>query len=105
MRWSFAMNKCTHPHWLLHPLWLLDPNNGDAYSNRGVGYLEMGEYDRAIADCTEAIRLDPRAADFYFNRAKAYIAKGEQAEAKADWAEAKRLGFKLGEQRGGVHFP
>ena len=30
--------------------------------NRGVAYLDKGEYDQAIADFTEAIRLDPNDA-------------------------------------------
>ena len=29
----------------------------------GVGLREKGDYDKAIADCTEAIRLDPKNAD------------------------------------------
>ena len=34
----------------------------DAYSDRGGCYVETGEYDKAIADFTEAIRLDPNVA-------------------------------------------
>jgi hypothetical protein len=33
-----------------------------AYSNRCSAYRRKGDLDRAIADCTEAIRLDPEAA-------------------------------------------
>ena len=33
-----------------------------AYNNRGLAYNDKGDYDKAIADCTEAIRLDPKFA-------------------------------------------
>ena len=34
-------------------------NIAEAYCNRGVAYGNKGEYDKAIADYTEAIRLEP----------------------------------------------
>ena len=43
-----------------------------AYINRGHAYINKGDYDRAIADYTEAIRLDPKYAIAYGNRGKAY---------------------------------
>ena len=33
------------------------------YTNRGYAYDNKGDYDRAIADFTQAIRLDPNDAD------------------------------------------
>ena len=39
-----------------------------AYCNRGVAYANKGDYDKAIADCNEAIRLDPKDAVAYCNR-------------------------------------
>jgi len=39
-----------------------DPTVASAYADRGSAYYNKGENDRAIADCTEAIRLDPRAS-------------------------------------------
>jgi tetratricopeptide (TPR) repeat protein len=29
------------------------------YNGRGIAYYRKGEYDRAIADFTEALRIDP----------------------------------------------
>jgi len=40
--------------------------------------------DKAIADCTEAIRLDPNNAILYYNRALAYYSKDNYARALAD---------------------
>ena len=50
-----------------------------------------GEYDRAIADYTEAIRLDPKHAAAFNNRGLAWTAKGEHDRAIADYTEAIRL--------------
>src|ERR1700746_2824523 len=43
-----------------------------AVANRGNGYVLKGEYDRAIADYTEAIKLDPNFAAAYNGRAGGY---------------------------------
>ena len=40
-------------------------NSRCAYYNRGVAYNGKGEYDRAIADLDQAIRLDPKFAIAY----------------------------------------
>ncbi|MGD0026121.1 MAG: tetratricopeptide repeat-containing serine protease family protein [Xanthobacteraceae bacterium] len=62
-----------------------------AFNNRGSAYGRKGDYDRAIADCTEAIRLDPKYAHAYNNRGFAYHAKGDNDRAIADYNEAIRL--------------
>ncbi len=53
-----------------------------------------GDYDKAIADCTNAIQLEPEGAMLYAARACVYRAKGEYAKADEDSARAKKLGFK-----------
>ena len=57
--------------------------------NRGISYIEKGEFDKAIADYTEAIRLNPKNAKAYYNRGTSYAKKGEQDKADADFAKAK----------------
>ena len=50
-----------------------------------------GDYDQAIADYTEAIRLNPEYAEAYCNRGVAYWEKGNDDKAIADFTEAIRL--------------
>ncbi len=44
-----------------------------------------GDYDRAIADFTEAIRLDPKLGSAFSNRGLAYEKKGGFDRAIADF--------------------
>ena len=64
------------------------------YNNRCVEYNHKGEHDRAIADCTEAIRFDPKDAKSYSNRGDAWRAKGDIDRAIADYTEAIRADAK-----------
>jgi tetratricopeptide (TPR) repeat protein len=61
------------------------------YVNRGVDSLEKGEYDKAIAAYTDAIRLDPKYEPAYALRGIAWGKKGEYDKAIADFNEAVRL--------------
>ena len=51
----------------------------------------MKHYDKAVADCTEAIRLDPKDAYSYSVRSWAYGYLGEYDKEMADATEAVRL--------------
>ena len=68
-----------------------DPKDTNAYVNRALSYRNKGEFDRAIADYSEAIRLDPKNTDAYENRALSYRNKGELDRAIADYNELMRL--------------
>ena len=50
-----------------------------------------GEFDKAIADYTESIRLNPQRAETYWGRGHAYAEKGEFDKAIADFTESIRL--------------
>jgi len=65
--------------------------NYNDYVNRGGEHVRAKEYDLAISDYTEAIKLDPKNAKAHNRRGLAYMAKGEQELANADIAEALRL--------------
>ena len=62
-----------------------------AYNNRGFARADKKEYDKAIADFSEAIRLDPKDATAYYNRGIAWAGKNEYDKAIADYSEAIRL--------------
>jgi tetratricopeptide (TPR) repeat protein len=59
--------------------------------NRGVAWNDKREYDRALADYAEAIRLDPDLAPAYLGRGWARQMKGQYDEAITDYTEAIRL--------------
>src|SRR5690606_34267638 len=45
-----------------------DPNNAEAYMNRGAAYTVIGQFQRAITDYDRTIALDPTYAKAYNNR-------------------------------------
>ncbi len=61
-----------------------------AYSNRGLGYLRKGEYDRSITDFDQSIRIDPKNAFAYDNRGDAWREKGQYDRALTDYNAAIR---------------
>jgi tetratricopeptide (TPR) repeat protein len=70
----------------------LSSDQENAYFNRGIFYSnEKGDYDKAISDHNEAIRLDPKNANAYINRGLTYEDKGDYDKAISDHNEAIRL--------------
>jgi len=62
-----------------------------ALFERGSAYCETAQYNDAIADLTEAIRLAPGRADSFRERAKAYAREGLSDQAIGDETRALRL--------------
>jgi tetratricopeptide (TPR) repeat protein len=56
-----------------------------------LAYSHKGDYDRAIADFSEAIRLQPDDAFVFYHRSEAYEKKGDHERAKADFTAFGRL--------------
>jgi tetratricopeptide (TPR) repeat protein len=61
------------------------------YDNRAVELRERGEFDKAIADYSEAIRIDGELSGAYTGRGLAYEGKAEVDKAKADYRKALAL--------------
>ena len=63
---------------------LLSAEDAVDFINRGNAWQEKGEYDKAIADYNQAIRLKPNNADPYYFRGVVWEKKGEYDNAIAD---------------------
>jgi tetratricopeptide (TPR) repeat protein len=61
------------------------------HRSRGKTWHDQKEYDKAIADYGEAVRLDPKYAAAYLGRGVSWLAKKEYDKAMADYDEAIRL--------------
>lgn len=82
----------------------LNPRDVDAYRKRGIAFKEKGDYERAIVDYSEVIRLhgedirlgslnplDERVAEALTHRAVMYALRGDYDRAIADANEAIKL--------------
>jgi tetratricopeptide (TPR) repeat protein len=66
-------------------------NFAEAYIRRGWTYYWKEDYDRAIADFTEVIRLDPKNTEAYSTRGWAHYFKEDYDQAITDFTEVIRL--------------
>src|SRR5258708_12233462 len=67
-----------------------------AFTNRGRGSFNRKDYDRAIADYGEAIKLSPKDATAFTHRCEAYESKEDHVAAIADCTEAIKNDPKYG---------
>jgi tetratricopeptide (TPR) repeat protein len=58
------------------------------YVDRGQIYTQIGEYDLALLDMNEAIRINPDQASYYDARAKTYAIRGNFESAFEDFTSA-----------------
>lgn len=63
----------------------------EAYSARARVWCYHGDFDKALADCNEALELDPDSASAYSRRGRAWAGKGDLAKAIDDFSQALRL--------------
>ena len=68
-----------------------------AFTNRGNAHKRKGQWGKAIADYSEAIRLKPGDADFVVSRGNAYYYFGQFDRAIKDYDEAIGLNPDLAE--------
>ncbi|MBF0320398.1 MAG: tetratricopeptide repeat protein [Nitrospirae bacterium] len=59
-----------------------------SFNNRGLAYLELKQYDNAVADFTEAIQASPKQYLYYMNRGIANSDRKHYTDAIADYRKA-----------------
>ena len=69
------------------------PTFAEAYYNRAYALFKTHQYQSAIDDLTQAIRLRPRFSQALFNRGILRILNGQPAEAGPDLSLAGELGI------------
>ena len=55
------------------------PRTPNAYIGRGAAWIEKKEYDKAIADCNEALHIDPNDVAVLVDRGKALSSEMESS--------------------------
>jgi len=69
----------------------LDPQDADAYYNRGLVYYNLKEYQKAIADYDRALQLNPQHVGAYYNRGLVYDDLKEYQKAISDYDRVIQL--------------
>ncbi len=69
----------------------LDSKNFLYFLNRGIVHSQKADYDSAIADFDEAIRLDQNVPEIFAERGAAYAMKGRYDQAIADYDKSIQL--------------
>ena len=59
----------------------LDPENAEAWANRGWARTQMREFDESVADLEKAIELDPQKFEYYSTLANIHLYEEEYAPA------------------------
>lgn len=72
---------------------ILDINEGrgNVRFNRGLAYMAIGEYTKAIEDFSKEIEYSPNDAEFYYHRATALYCLSQDIEANKDLTMANNL--------------
>ena len=68
-----------------------NPVNAPILESRGLVRLRLGDYDKAIADYDESLKLAPKNAGAMYGRGVAKIRKQKTADGEADLARATAL--------------
>jgi lipoprotein NlpI len=101
---DLTIHYCTRA---IHSGRLSDRELSDTFHGRGIAYGRIGEYDPAIQDFDQALRLNPTNADAFNNRGLAYQLKKDYDRAVKDYDQALRLNpnnAEAFENRGRVRF-
>jgi tetratricopeptide (TPR) repeat protein len=68
-----------------------ESRDAEFYLNRGLDYVNKGQYDQGISDLTKAIEIDPRFARAYDIRSITYMAKSQWDQAMSDCNKALEI--------------
>lgn len=71
--------------------WLPDPKSAEACFNRGVAHLHKEQWDQAIEEFNEVVRLEPKNPETYYNRGFARAKTQKHDEALSDFDAFLRL--------------
>ncbi|RLF96154.1 hypothetical protein DRN58_09970 [Thermococci archaeon] len=83
----------------------IEPEDPEAYYNRGNAYSRKEEFDKAINDYNKAIELRPEFSEAYYNRGNAYSRKEEFDKAINDYITCAVQFLKSGViERSIIHF-
>lgn len=63
----------------------------EVYRERGIHYAELGHYNEAVADFTQAVKLNPKYVTAFIGRANAYAKLEQYKAAYQDFATAQQL--------------
>ncbi|WP_404790408.1 trypsin-like peptidase domain-containing protein [Altericista sp. CCNU0014] len=74
----------------------LDPNNIEAFNERGSLYLMKRDFLAAVTDFRQTVQIDPNFAGGYYNQGIAYLRSGSPREAQANFKKAAELFKALG---------
>jgi tetratricopeptide (TPR) repeat protein len=61
------------------------------FANRGIAFINSGNFDSAVSDLNKAIELDPRSGFAYAGRGLAYLRKDKVEAARRDASKALSL--------------
>ena len=70
----------------------LNPTMFEAYANRGLGFVKLKQYGKAIADHNKLVELQPRMSQSYHMRGWTYKSAGKLDAAVVDCKKAIEIG-------------
>ena len=73
------------------PVINIDFDDAIGYKNRGYDRFELGDYEGAIADYTQAIQINPDDIDTYYCRGNAHFDLGKYAAAITDYTQVVKM--------------
>jgi len=94
-------NRTNNPIWIILPIVLFvlfscattgqkegESKSPKFYNNRGITFVEKGQYDEAISDFNKAIEINSKYDKAYNNRGITYRLKGQYDRAISDFNKA-----------------